>query len=130
MKKVIRTVMVMSILLVGLMTYAENGDPKPAMVVKTVNTENFVLFVEEVQSEALLVIKDAYGFVIYYEVMARGKGFRKIYNISNFPSGTYYIQVLDNENSWVYSMVKAYKILLVKVDFTSQKNDAKLFAIL
>jgi hypothetical protein len=130
MNKAIRKVVVMSILLVGLMTYAENGDPKPAMEVKSINTESFLLSVKEVKSRTSIQIKDIYGELIYTEKMEVGKRYRKIYDISSLPVGTYYLKIVDKEYSKIYSLVKNDDTLVVNIDFSSARIDANMLATL
>lgn len=130
MKKPIRRVMGMSILLVGLMTYAGNVDPKPGMGVKSIDTERILLYAKEVKSTTSVQIKDAYGVVIYTDKVEVGDRYRKIYDIASLPVGTYYLKIIDAEYSKVYSVVKDYGDLLVKVDFSSPRIDDKMLAIL
>ena len=130
MKGAIKRIMGMSILLVGLMTYAENGDPKPEMEVTSVSAERFLLVVKEVKSKTSMQLKDSEGTVIYSEKMESGKSFRKVYDLSELPSGTYYLKIIDEEYSRVYSVVKNYKKLEVAVDFSSPRINQKMLAIL
>lgn len=130
MKKAIKRVMGMSILLVGLMTYAENGDPKPVMEVMSVNGEKFVLILNEVKSETSLIIKDQYGFVFYMDQLEARDKIKKTYNISSLPEGSYVIQVLDDEFSKTYTMSKTNNDIVVKIDFSSQGMDDSILAVL
>jgi hypothetical protein len=130
MKKTIRRVLVMSILLVGLITYAENGDPKPAMEVKSINTERFLLSVKEVKSTTSIQLIDVYGYIIYTEKPCVGMKYRKIYDIANLPVGKYYLKITDKEYSKKYSLVKNNDKLIVNIDFSSQRSENKMVATL
>ncbi|WP_152286859.1 hypothetical protein [Flavicella marina] len=126
MKRTIR----MCILLVGLMTYAENGDPKPAMEVTSVNEDSFLLVMSQVEKEMSLVIKDQYGFVLYLDQIEAGGKYKKTYNISSLPDGTYYIQVLDDDFSTTYAMAKEADSMVIKVDFSTPLIEETMLAIL
>ena len=120
----------MSILLVGLVANAENVDPKPVMEVTSVNADRFVVFVEELEGTTFIQIKDDYGVSIYSEKIKSGTTYKKMYDLSTIPNGTYYLKIVDDSNSRIYSIVKKYDRLVVKVDFDSPKIDKKVLAIL
>ncbi len=120
----------MSILLAGLITYAENGDPKPAMEVKSINTERFLLSVKEVKSTTSIQLIDVYGYIIYTEKLSVGVKYRKIYDIANLPMGKYYLIIKDKEFSKKYSLVKNNDKLIVNIDFSSQRSENKMIATL
>ena len=122
--------MVMSILLVGLVANAENVDPKPVMEVTSVNADRFVVFVEELEGTTFIQIKDDYGVSMYSEKIKSGTTYKKMYDLSTIPNGTYYLKIVDDSNSRIYSIVKKYDRLVVKVDFDSPKIDKKVLAIL
>jgi len=130
MKNTIKKLMVMSILLVGLVANAENVDPKPVMEVTSVNADRFVVFVEELEGTTFIQIKDDYGVSIYSEKIKSGTTYKKMYDLSTIPNGTYYLKIVDDSNSRIYSIVKKYDRLVVKVDFDSPKIDKKVLAIL
>lgn len=116
MENTIRRVIAMSILLVGLMVNAKNEDPKPFMVVESVNADRFVLSMKEVSTQTSLIIKDEYGFVIYMEQLEKSTNFRKVYSISNLPKGTYFIEIMYEADSKVYSLIKGNSDIVVKLD--------------
>lgn len=130
MKNTIRTVIVMSILLVGVLVNAKNVDPKPAMKVQSVNAEKFTFSMKEVKHEALLLIKDVYGFVIYFEDMKAGTKLQKTYNISSLPAGTYYLEIIADGYSKEYLVKKAYNELLVEMDIPTYNINEKMLAVL
>lgn len=130
MKNTIKKLMAMSILLVGLVANAENVDPKPVMEVTSVNADRFVVFVEELEGTTFIQIKDDYGVSMYSEKVKRGTAYKKMYDLSTIPNGTYYLKIVDDSNSRIYSIVKKYDRLVVKVDFDSPKIEKKVLAIL
>lgn len=130
MKNTIKKLMAMSILLVGLVANAENVDPKPVMEVTSVNADRFVVFVEELEGTTFIQIKDDYGVSMYSEKVKSGTTYKKMYDLSTIPNGTYYLKIVDDSNSRIYSIVKKYDRLVVKVDFDSPKIEKKVLAIL
>ena len=129
MKGAIKRIMGMSILLVGLMTYAVNGDPKPAMEVTSVNKDSFALTINKVDNDMSLIIKDQYGFVFYLGQIESGSNYKKTYNISSLPKGTYIIQVLDDNFSEVYRMSKTDNSMVIKIDFSSPIMNESMLAL-
>lgn len=130
MKNTMRRVLAMSILLVGLIVNAKNVGPNPAMEIKSLSSERFMLMVDDLKSNTLIQIKDVSGTVIYSENLQSGKKYKKAYDLSNFPKGVYYLKVIDNKYSRVYSVRKEEDTLKVKIDFESPKIEKRILAIL
>lgn len=130
MKNTMKRVLVMSILLVGLIVNAKNVDPNPTMEIKSLNSERFMLLVDDLKSNTLIQIKDVSGVLIYSENLERGKRYKKAYDLSNFPKGMYYLKVIDSKYSKIYSVKKTEKFLAVEIDFSSPKIEKRILAIL
>ena len=130
MKRAIKRVVVMSILFAGLMTYAENLAPIPALEVTSVTAERFMMEIGMIKNTTLVQLKDSEGFVIYSEKMESGKKFRKIYDVASLPSKTYYLRVIDDEFSKIYAVIKKNDALKVKMIFSSPRINEKTLAIL
>lgn len=120
----------MSMLLVGLVVNAKNTDPNPAVEIKSLNSERFMLLVNDLQSSTLIQIKDVLGDVIYTEKLKKGKAYKRAYDLSSFPLGTYYIKLVDNKYSKIYSLKKEEDSMVVKIDFSSPKIEKRILAIL
>ena len=130
MKSTIKKLMAMSILLVGLVANAENVDPRPVMEVTSVNADRFVVFVKELEGTTFIQIKDDMGVSMYREKVKSGTAYKKMYDLSTIPNGTYYLKIVDDSHSTIYSIVKKSDRLEVKVDFDSPKIDKKVLTIL
>ncbi|MFC2128051.1 hypothetical protein ACFLRU_06710 [Bacteroidota bacterium] len=117
MKNTMKRVLVMSILLAGLLVNAKNTDPNPAVEIKSLNSERFMLLVDDLQSNTLIQIKDDFGVVLYSEKLKSGKDYKKAYDISSFPEGVYYVKLVNTKYSKVYSVKKEAESLDVKIDF-------------
>jgi hypothetical protein len=130
MKNTMKKLMAMSMLLVSLVANAENENPKPVMEVTSVNTERFVVFVEELKGTMFIQIKDDMGVSMYREKVKSGTTYKKMYDLSTIPNGTYYLKIVDDSNNRIYSILKKSNRLVVKVDFDAPKIDKKVLAIL
>ena len=130
MKNTIKKLMAMSIVLMGLVATAENVDPKPVMKITSVNADRFVVFVEELETTAFIQIKDNMGVSMYRETLKSGMVYKKMYDLSTIPNGTYYLKIVDDSFNRIYSIVKKSDRLVVKVDFDAPKIDNKLLPIL
>lgn len=125
-----KKVLAMSILLVGLMANATNGDPNPSMEIKSLNTNRFSLVVDQLKDNTTVQIKDSQGDVIHKEALVKGNSYKKSYDISMLPEGVYYIKVVDATFTKIYSLVKESDKLVLKADFASTNIDDKILAVL
>lgn len=130
MKTAIRKVVVMSFLLMGIISKANNVGPKPVMVVRTLNAERFKLFVPQVLKPAFLEIVDQNGEMMHCETMKSGKYFSKVYDMSILPEGLYYLKIDDGNYSSIYTVEKTYDRISVAITYSAPNIDNKTLALL
>lgn len=128
--KTIKRVLVMSIFLAGIIVNAKNIDPKPAMEITSINSENLQLHISTFQSNTKITIKDMRGVELHSENLLKGKNYRKTYDISQLPVGDYYMKIMDEESTKVYLFNRNEVKLILDEKNDSLKIQLEALAIL
>ena len=119
MRVFLKASIVVSMLFLGMVATASNGNPKPALVVKSVDSEKFVVTIDTSAGDVEIEFKDNYGTELYSDALVKGFVYKKTYVLSELPEGLYYMKIKNSKTTKVYK-VQDGKVELV----VSAKNNA------
>ena len=119
MRVFLKASIVVSMLFLGMVATASNGNPKPALVVKSVDSEKFVVTIDTSAGDVEIEFKDNYGTELYSDALVKGFVYKKTYVLYELPEGLYYMKIKNSKTTKVYK-VQDGKVELV----VSAKNNA------
>lgn len=113
MKNAVKKSLVWSLLLIGVYSYAIDDAPLKTARLESAGEDCFALYVKTFTSDVQLKIKDVYGNEVYSESLEKGNYYKRKYDMSALPKGTYYINVSDANSVKLY-IVEDDKVALVE----------------
>ena len=113
MKDKVKTMLVWSVLMIGVLGNASNDNPIKTAKMELKDSETFVLYVQTYSGDVQVQIKDLQGVVLYKERLRQGHSYKKTYDISELPKSSYYVNVSDLNSIRLY-LVKGSSIELIE----------------
>lgn len=80
--------------------------PSPLIVVKKLNAKAFSLYVKTLDDSSTVEIKNDAGEVVLKEVLAKGYIYRKTYDVSSLPKGSFTVKVSDKVSTKVFKVLE------------------------
>ena len=130
MKNLIKKTIGICILLLGVTAGANSIEPTETVRVRAVDEEYVSLASVSIEEKTKIQIKDMEGVVLYTEEFEVGNTYRKKLDMTDLPSGVYYLKVVDGKKATVYTLEKSYESLEVDKKFESPTIDQEMLNIL
>lgn len=103
MKKILKLSLVCAVLFTGMSTYAIDGNTDFALHVRK-GDGKLITFALNNVSKANLSIYDKDGILIYSENATGKGGILKTFDLTEFPEGTYFLDIEDNVKKLRYEI--------------------------
>lgn len=91
--------------------------------VRTIDMDHVSVASMSIEEKTKIQIKDDKGVVLYTEELEVGKIYRKKLDMTELPSGVYYLKILDDKKATVYKVEKGNNSLEVDKKFESPTID-------
>ncbi|MDG1805613.1 T9SS type A sorting domain-containing protein [Flavicella sp.] len=114
----------------GVTAGANSIEPTETVRVRAVDEEYVSLASVSIEEKTKIQIKDMEGVVLYTEEFEVGNTYRKKLDMTDLPSGVYYLKVVDGKKATVYTLEKSYESLEVDKKFESPTIDQEMLNIL
>lgn len=107
------------ILMIGMNMMANPIPPGNRLVFETVDASKLILHISTYGSKVKVVFKDQAGAYLGSDLMKKGKRYKKTYDFSFLPEELYYIKLIDDKHTEVYTFKNGEINLVV----TSENED-------
>jgi hypothetical protein len=98
MKKILKLSLVCAVLFTGMSTYANDGIEDSGLHVLKNNGKQITFALNQAK-RANLAIYEKDGTLIYTETASGKEGILRTFNLEQFPTGTYFLEVIQNGKS-------------------------------
>ncbi|MGQ7944884.1 secretion protein [Flavobacterium sp. WC2509] len=110
MKTILKLSLIVLITMVSMKTYANNDDF--LLHVKKGEGKDISFSVNDIQ-KASVTIYGKYHDVIYNETVTGKVGIKRVYNLSEFPDGVYYLEVETNMKKVTHEIVVTNEAIIL-----------------
>ena len=131
MKTSIKRALIAMVMMAGLNLMANPTPPTNRLVFKTIDASTFIMYINTYGSAVKVIFKDKDGVFLGSDRIKKGKRYKKTYDLSYVPEDMYYVKLIDDKSTKVYTFQDGkINLIIATQNDDLLKRKAQLTALL